>query len=302
MALEGDLKEFSVPEVLQFVALHEGDGILVLTNKGDKITFGIKGGKIVAALYGKRGTPQPLEEYIIKSGRITKKELKEFKARAEELDISLDELLKNEGIIDEREIKSVIQFKIQEIVDEALTWKDGTYKFQPGKEIYPNSKVRVALEPNALVMEGMRRIDEWQRIQVVLPDEEIKLWRREEAKINVELGEEEKRILEIHKDGMKVKEYIEKSALGKFRTYNALFNLIEMGLLTKEPPLEEEEEEEEEEIIRPSIWTKLKISFEAFTNFLEYLIFLGLIGGSVYYLIVKKIPFLIELIKKYIIL
>uniref|UniRef100_A0A7C4Y9D1 DUF4388 domain-containing protein n=1 Tax=candidate division WOR-3 bacterium TaxID=2052148 RepID=A0A7C4Y9D1_UNCW3 len=290
MALKGKIEEFPVHEVLQFVALHEGDGVLIFRNKNEEISFGFISGKIAGAIYGKEDFFKPLEEYIINSGKLSSEELKRFKSMSKGENRSIDEILIEENIITMDEIKSIIKFKIQEIVDEVLTWKEGSYSFQPGQQLYKNRKIDILLEPNALLMEGTRRIDEWPRIKEVLGDPEITIFSTDKKRTDVEIGVEENRILEIHKDGMKVKDYIEKSGLGKFRTYNALFNLIELGILRKEEKEKEEIEEEERE--------KIKIDFRKVLNVLEIIIFVLFILIDTFLLFKFKMGIILKLFRR----
>jgi putative ubiquitin-RnfH superfamily antitoxin RatB of RatAB toxin-antitoxin module len=290
MALKGKIEEFPVHEVLQFVALHEGDGVLIFRNKNEEISFGFISGKIAGAIYGKEDFFKPLEEYIINSGKLSSEELKRFKSMSKGENRSIDEILIEENIITMDEIKSIIKFKIQEIVDEVLTWKEGSYSFHPGQQLYKNRKIDILLEPNALLMEGTRRIDEWPRIKEVLGDPEITIFSTDKKRTDVEIGVEENRILEIHKDGMKVKDYIEKSGLGKFRTYNALFNLIELGILRKEEKEKEEIEEEERE--------KIKIDFRKVLNVLEIIIFVLFILIDTFFLFKFKMGIILKLFKR----
>lgn len=290
MALKGKIEEFPVPEVFQFVALHEGDGVLTFKNKNEEISLGFLNGKVSGALYGKQDMFKPLEEYIVNSGKITSEELKRFKAMTKEENRQIDEILLEENIITIDEIKSIIRFKIQEIVDEVLTWKEGSYSFQPGQQIYKERKIDIAIEPNALLMEGTRRIDEWPRIKEVLNDLEIKIFATEKKRTDVEIGYEEEVILNIHTDGMTIKDYIEKSGLGKFRTYNALFNLIELGLLTKEEKVEEFEEEKEKRKIK--IDTKKILKILEITSFILFILF------TTYFLFKFKLGILISNLKR----
>lgn len=290
MALKGKIEEFAVPEVFQFVALHEGDGVLTFKNKNEEISFGFINGKVSGALYGKQDIFKPLEEYIVNSGKITSEELKRFKSMIKEENRQIDEVLLEENIITQDEIKSIIKFKIQEIVDEVLTWKEGIYSFHPGQQIYKERKIEIAIEPNALLMEGARRIDEWSRIKEILSDPEVKIFITEKKKAEVEIGYEEEVILNIHSDGMKLKDYIEKSGLGKFRTYNAIFNLIELGLLTKEEKVQEIEEEIQKR--------KIKINYKKVLNFLEIIIFIMFILFLTYFLFKFKLDVFINNLKR----
>ncbi len=287
--MEGSLREFSVAEVFQFVSLHEGDGVLVLTNKNERATFGFKGGKVVGAMFGKEGLLEPLEDYIVKFGKMSIEDLSHYKEQSEQAGISLDELLLREGKITSLEIQPIIKFKIQEIVDEVLTWQNGKYKFIQNREIYPNSKISVSIEPNSLIMEGMRRIDEWPRIHEEIPDDSVQLIKSGKPKIEVELGDEEKRILMIFEDGMDVGKIVKLSGLGKFRTYSAIFNLMEMGILRKIRG----EKIEVEPVKRKHI------DFVKLRRAIELILLYSFFGFSLSFFFSKKFHLILSLLKSY---
>jgi hypothetical protein len=234
MEMEGSIQEFSVPEILQFLSLHEADGVLKLKLGREEVHFGFKKGKITDALHKGEQLFHSISEYIERTGLIPAETFKKFNEKAKEVGLSLLEIIEKGEILSKKDIEKIIAFKIQETTCEVLTWKDGKYSFEAGKKLYEHSTFAVEIEPNNLVMEGMRRIDEWPLITKALPDENIALRKLEKPEINVELKEDEKAILEkITEEDITLQELVGISGIGKFRTYNSVYKLIEMGLLEK---------------------------------------------------------------------
>ncbi len=233
MEIEGSIEEFSVPEIMQFFSLHKADGVLRMKTEKEEVDFGFKKGKIAAAAHKGENLFYSINDYIFRAGKITEEELKDYNEKAKELDISVLQVLLQEGKVGGKELREIISFKIQEIVDEVLTWKMGRYSFHPGEALYASSSISVELEPNALVMEGMWRIDEWPQIKAVIPNDSVVLRKKDKPEITLELGDREKKLLEKFTDGLTVGELIRVSGLGKFQTYDAVYKLIEMGLIKK---------------------------------------------------------------------
>jgi hypothetical protein len=233
MEIEGSIEEFSVPEILQFFSLHKADGVLRMKSGKEEVDFGFKKGKIAAAAHKGEEFFYSINDYLFRAGKITEKELKDYNKRANELNVSVFQLLLQEGIVGGKELREIISFKIQEIIDEVLTWKEGRYSFHPGEALYTSSSITVELDPNSLVMEGMWRIDEWPQIRTVLPDDNVVLKKKDKPDIALELGDKEKKVLEKITDGITIGELIRITGLGKFQTYNAAYRLIEMGVLRK---------------------------------------------------------------------
>ncbi len=279
MALEGDLKEFEAAEVLQFLNLHQATGILTLTSRGDKAQVSFELGMVIGAIIGKKGTELPLEEYILRSGKSDKTTLDAMKSQAEKLGIPIDELFMREGLLTRQEIEEIIHFKVQEIIDEVLLWKEGKYQFIPHKALYSKSRIKISIDPNRLLMEGMRRIDEWPRIQSRLPDSTITFEKKAKAEIPLKMGKDERIILEIIDENITLKGLIEKSGLGKYRTYQAVYNLLELGAIVKKGEKKVIEKKEK----------RRKIRFPA--NVLSIILLIIFIGINLYFVPhFKKIP------------
>ncbi len=233
MEMEGSIQEFSVPEILQFLSLHEADGVLKLKSGKEEVHFGFKHGKLTDALHKGEQLFHSISEYVQRTGMIPPATIKKYMERAKEAGISLLELIEKGEILSTKEIERIIAFKIQETTCEALTWNSGRYSFEAGKKLYQHSIFSVEIEPNNLVMEAMRRIDEWPLIEQALPDEDIALRKKEEAEIEVDLGQDEKIILDKVEGDIALSELVGISGIGKFRTYNSVYKLTEIGLIEK---------------------------------------------------------------------
>ena len=216
MEIEGSIEEFSVPEILQFFSLHKADGVLRMKTKKEEADFGFKKGKIAAAAHKGEDFFYSINDYLFRAGKITEGELKDYSKRVSDSNVSVFQLLLQEGKVGGKELREIISFKIQEIIDEVLTWKEGRYSFHPGEALYTSSSISVELDPNALVMEGMWRIDEWPQIKAVLPDDNVVLKKKDKPEIALELGDKENKVLEKFTDGVTIGELIRITGLGKF--------------------------------------------------------------------------------------
>ncbi len=233
MEIEGNIEQFSVPEILQFFSLHKADGVLRMKTEKEEVDFGFKKGKIAAAAHKGEDFFYSINDYLFRAGKISEMDLKSYNEKAKEQDTSILQLLLQEGKVGGKELREIISFKIQEIVDEVLTWKEGKYSFHPGEALYSTSSISVELDSNVLVMEGMWRIDEWPQIRAILPSDDIALRKKGKPDITLELGDKERKILEEFTDDITVGELVRMTGLGKFQAYNAVYKLVEIGLLKK---------------------------------------------------------------------
>jgi hypothetical protein len=251
MELEGSIQEFSVPEILQFLSLHEADGVLKLKSGREEVHFGFKRGKITDALHKGEQLFHSISEYIERTGLIPPEIFSKYNEKAKEVGLSLLEIVEKGEVLSKKDIENIIAFKIQETTCEVLTWQTGKYSFEAGKKLYEQSSFSVELEANNLVMEGMRRIDEWPLITKALPDENVILKKLEQPEIKVELGEDEKIVLgKIPEEGITLQEMVGISGIGKFRTYSSVYKLTEIGLLEKAKGEERKKKQKEKTFAR----------------------------------------------------
>ncbi len=229
MALEGNISEFSLPEILQLLSSQRKTGVLHLEQEGDTAAFDFDEGKITGGFYRKKDRQEFLGGYLFKTGLITESALAQAEAEQERLNIPLEEVLIEKGFISEEDFTEVIRFKIQEIMDEVFIWVEGHYTFDLKTRLYTQSKYPVKLDTDGFLLEGMRRLDEWMRIRTLIPSSEtvihLKPGFRPEG-----LNPEQEKILEfLGSRHLAAGKLVEISGLGKFVTCQTLTELAEMG-------------------------------------------------------------------------
>mgnify|MGYP003694138063 CR=1 FL=1 len=61
-----------------------------------------------------------------------------------------------------------LQAKAEETIYDLFLWPEGKFEFKDG-EMPANIRVTIDVEVTGVILEGVRRVDEWQRIQRGLP-------------------------------------------------------------------------------------------------------------------------------------
>ncbi|TES90208.1 MAG: DUF4388 domain-containing protein [Candidatus Cloacimonadota bacterium] len=233
MAFEGNIEDFGVADVLQLINSQGKTGALAFRYKKEVISLGFENGMISSAFHNKKGVLKPIGDYLVLTGKISREDLEKFDKISRQKGIPVVDILVENGVLTKEELERIIEFKIQEIVDELFTWRKGEYKFQIGERLYSKSKSSVVVNPQFLILEGMRRIDEWPKIEMAIPASVIIFKKKKRPSLSVKMGEQEKVVIELVNGQMCVEELVESSGLGKFRTYHALYNLLESGVIEK---------------------------------------------------------------------
>ncbi|MCI0408106.1 MAG: DUF4388 domain-containing protein, partial [Acidobacteria bacterium] len=167
MAIKGSLKEASLPDVLQLLALGKKTGCLAIADRQNFGYIYFDLGRICyASIVNRRDR---LGDILVKNERITSDQLKRAVQLQEQMrDHRLGEILLTTGAITREELEGYIQLQIEEAVYYLFTWTSGTFNFEVG--VRPERQdFLVHINPESLLLEGARRVDEWGLIEKKIP-------------------------------------------------------------------------------------------------------------------------------------
>jgi len=229
MAIKGSLKEASLPDVIQLLFLGRRTGCLALADRHNFGTIYFDEGHIVyAAIVNRRDR---LGDIMVASGRITPEQLAAaIEQQRGERDHKLGEILVEQGAIERRELEQYIRHQIEEAVYYLFTWSSGTFNFEAG--VRPEREdLLVRINPEFLLLEGARRVDEWSLIEKKIPTFDIifSVDRAHLGESAPELSGEQRRLLPLLDGTRDVQQVFDRSGLTEFEAGKALFGLITAG-------------------------------------------------------------------------
>ncbi len=167
MAIKGSLKEASLPDVIQLLFLGRRTGCLALADRQNFGTIHFEEGHIIyAAIVNRRDR---LGDILVRSGRVGADVLQQAIDRQEgDREHKLGEILVELGAISRQELESYMRMQIEEAVYYLFTWTSGTFNFEAG--VAPDREdFLVRINPEFLLLEGARRVDEWSLIEKKIP-------------------------------------------------------------------------------------------------------------------------------------
>ena len=231
MAIRGSLREASLPDVLQLLAMGKKTGCLSVTYRNN---FGYiyfdKGRICYASIVNRRDR---LGDVLVKSGLITQAQLDGAVALQDKRrDKRLGELLVELGAVTIHQLHDAIEVQIQEAVYFLFTWNQGTFNFEA--EVLPDQHDHtVSINPESLLLEGARRVDEWGLIEKKIPSFDL-VFEMDRTKVfesDVELTEEQRAVLELVNGTRDVQTIIDASGLVEFEVGKALYGLVTAGFI-----------------------------------------------------------------------
>ncbi len=168
MALKGDLRSFSIVQLLNLVHLARKTGRLVIASEGEVAELYFQDGKLVYAAL--RSRPHSLLDVLYQARRLTAKQYKALKARAGNLnDKALGLLLVNAGYFTPQDILTILKDYYTNIVRRLFAWIEGRFVFESGVPM-PKERIPVKLGLGNLIVEGSRQLREWERLREEIPD------------------------------------------------------------------------------------------------------------------------------------
>ena len=231
MALSGNLDDFSLPEILQLIAVQQKSGVLKLTAGDDVAVIFFEGGKIVSTRDRRRNARDPLKPFLVRTGRLTPAQLKQIETIEAESRRELTDILLTGNYLNHEDLAEALEQQIQDTLHQLLTWKTGSYHFSGDSRTVPKFAVNVRLHTEGLLMESMRRIDEFIRYRETLSSPAMVLRPKALATPPKDMSPQEQRILPLV-DGLRpLRDILAQSRLVEFEAYEALQHLLDLGVI-----------------------------------------------------------------------
>jgi tetratricopeptide (TPR) repeat protein len=230
MAIKGSLREAALPDVIQLLYLGRRTGCLAVADRQSHASVYFEDGWIThASIVNRRDR---LGDTLVKAGRITAEQLDQAIAmQSAGHGRKVGEILVALGALDRQELHRAIRRQVEEAVYALFTWTSGAFSFEPG--VRPEDEpVPVRIAPDALLLEGARRVDEWSLIEKKIPDFDLifAMDRSQAATPEPEFSEAQRRLLPLIDGQRDVRTLVDDSGLNEFDVCQALYGLVTAGL------------------------------------------------------------------------
>jgi tetratricopeptide (TPR) repeat protein len=231
MAIRGSLREASLPDVLQLLAMGQKTGCLSVSHRQSFGNVWFDRGRICyASIVNRRDR---LGDILVKDGLLARAQLDVAIAlQTQHSDRRLGEILVAEAMIAREELHRYIKIQIEEAVYFLFTWSQGTFSFEA--DVRPDAQdILVSINPESLLLEGARRVDEWSLIEKKIPSFDLifALDRARLAESGVALTAEQEAVVPLIDGQRDVAAIVDESSFGDFEVGKALYGLITAGFL-----------------------------------------------------------------------
>jgi len=169
MALKGTLKDFGLPDIFQLLFLQKKTGMLTVRSNQNEVTITFRRGFIVSADSLQDRLENRLGYLLVRARVITEEQLQKALEVQKETLQHLGHILVSLRFLTEEKLQKYLQLVITQKIYRLFHWKDGEYYFEPREEKAFQNDYFVPLSTQAILMEGVRMLDEWPLIKKKIP-------------------------------------------------------------------------------------------------------------------------------------
>jgi hypothetical protein len=225
MGITGNLQTMQLAELLQWLSQGQKTGTLVIDDGAVEKRIFFRDGRIISS--ASTDPREYLGEFLVRHGHIEIDALNAAVRRQEETGMLLGKILVTSGHLAEEDLQPLLQIKTREAIYDLFTWSEGRFEFLddqlPDKLMVPTE-----VDVTGIILEGVRRLDEWGRIREVVPTLEA-------VPVRVKDGDEpklpavERRVLAEIDDRSTVRDIRDRAHATDFTACEAIFHAAQKG-------------------------------------------------------------------------
>ncbi len=215
----------AVGHLLQWLSFGQKTGKLSVRNAAVEKTIFVQKGKIVSS--ASTDPREYLGQFLMSYGYIDEEELRKAMEVQEQSKILLGKILVIIEAITENDLRRLMKIKAEEEIYDVFLWPDGEFHFfddqRPAMEFVP-----LNLDVNGIIMEGSRRVDEWERIRQVVTSVAAIPAVKKKVKI-ASLNEAQRKIVDLIDGQRTIEQIVLESRSSNFVVSRTIAALVESG-------------------------------------------------------------------------
>jgi hypothetical protein len=229
MALRGNLRDFTITQLLNLINLAHKTGTLVIDGPSEQAYVSFREGKLAYARVGQEdGT---LATVLHRANRLTVNQYRAIVERAGKInDKELGLLLINAGYLSQEDILSNLQGYFTDVVRRLFTWVEGFFRFE-AEMMPPPDRINVQIDLENIIIEGSRQLREWEQLQDEIPSLEMALKFTDRPLKNVNLSVEEWRVVSYINPKNTMKQIAQTNKMNDIEIRRIVYGLLQAGLV-----------------------------------------------------------------------
>ena len=165
--LRGSLGSFKLADVLTFLSMSRKSGTLVLLSDARRASIVFVNGTVVYAASNQEKLR--LSAILLRKRKIAREQFEAIDALMTRDAGRFGSIAIQQGVLSEEQLREFLKIQVAEVLYDAFVWAAGEFGFAEQLEL-PEYAVTVTVDLPNLIMEGARRIEEWEHCLQLLPD------------------------------------------------------------------------------------------------------------------------------------
>lgn len=241
MALEGNLRDFSLGDMFRLLASGSKTGTLYLENTEAQGKVCFKKGRVFFA--SSNWNRESLGRRLVKAGVISEKQLRQALGlqkiqKKEKAGRRLGQILVDEGYMESKILENFIQEQINDTLFDLFRWEDGELRFE-ADEVAEEEDIGVSVSVENIIMEASRRLEMWNRIRQKIPSLNtafVMAGAPGDKSMEIHLKPKEWMLMCYLHGGRSVRELVDLTGYNDFETAKILYGMYSAGLIEKVGP------------------------------------------------------------------
>jgi uncharacterized protein DUF4388 len=239
MALEGTFRDFHIADIVQLIGLQRKTGTLTLEEGDETLTVIFQDGAVTWAHSARAPWERRMAHVLVARGLVTPPQIQEALNAQRSSKRKLRAILTEKGILRQEDWDSVLAREVEEAVYRPFRWTAGRYRFLSEASVDLSEGRIGPLAAEQVLMEGIRRVDEWPMILDKVPSMAMvfKVGTRV-GKLNPkQVDPGEVKMLDLVDSERTAQQLVESSGLGEFEAMRSLASLVAAGAITSVGPV-----------------------------------------------------------------
>lgn len=229
MALRGNLRDFTVTQLLNLINLARKTGTLVVDGPSEQAQVSFREGKLAYARIGQEDNR--LAAVLHKANKLNANQYRTIGERAGKMtDKELGLLLINAGYVTQEDILLNLQNYFTDVIRRLYPWVEGLFRFE-NDILPPEDRINVKLDLENLIIEGSRQLREWEQLQDEIPSLDLALKFTDHPMTNVNLSMDEWRVVKYIDPKNTMKQIASAAKLSDMEIRRIIYGLIQAGLV-----------------------------------------------------------------------
>ncbi|MDP2777452.1 MAG: DUF4388 domain-containing protein [Anaerolineales bacterium] len=229
MALRGNLRDFTITQLLNLINLASKTGTLVVDGASEQASISFREGKLAYARIGKEDGS--LASVLHKANKINVNQYRAIADRAGQMtDKELGLLLINAGYVTREDILLILQGYFTEVVRRLFTWVEGIFRFENGM-LPPGDRINTRLDLENIIIEGSRQLRELDQLQDEIPSLDMALKFTERPLTNVNLSVDEWKVVKFVGPKNTMRQIAGTNKLTEIEIRRIVYSLLQAGVV-----------------------------------------------------------------------